>query len=306
MKYGDKGKHVRHLQLALQRAGYELPTFGADSHLGDETWEALKDFALDNEFVWAPEIKDSVVAAMLNQMDEMPAQAEDKLDFVRSYDLSQQGVPASVQRKFRMRGGRVVRRAPSAVNGITIHQTAVQFEVTDRQIAAADGDKCLALATRVKKVAAHFVSFDGFYTKNYPLDFYVYHAGALNRKTLGLEVDGLYPGLLDDPDTELREDLESLWKGTPTVLTEGRVKAARAALRSMVQEGRKLGMPIKYIYAHRQSSATRRADPGEEIWRKVVLEYGVPVLGLETRPDFTIGTGRAIPDEWDPDGTTPY
>lgn len=305
MKYGDKGKHIRDLQVSLQKAGYELPTFGADGHLGDETWEALQDFALDHDFVWAPEIGDSLVSAMVSQMQESP-EAADNLLRVPSYDLREEPVPFTVSRKFRMRGGKVVRRAVSAVDGITIHQTGVQFGVNERQIAAAGGDERLALAKRVKKVAAHSVSFDGFYTKSYPLDFYIYHAGLLNRKTLGLEVDGLYSGLMDDPDTELREDLASLWRGSPTELTEGRVKGAKAALRYLVDEGRKLGMPIKYIYAHRQSSATRRSDPGEEIWRKVVLEYGVPVLGLETRPAFTIGTGRPIADEWDPDGTAPY
>jgi hypothetical protein len=305
MKYGDKGKHVRHLQLTLIKAGYELPKFGADSHFGDETWEALQDFALDHEFVWAPELKDSAVAAMMNQMDESPASVDD-VATVPSFDLRQEPVPSSVYRKFKMRSGKVVKRAPIVVDGITIHQTGVLYSVNDRQIAAANGDERLALANRAKKIAAHAVSFDGFFTKTYPLEWYIYHGNGLNRKTLGLEIDGLYPGLLDKPETVELEHLTSIWKGTATDLIDRRVKSARAALRYLVDEGRKLGMPIKYIYAHRQSSATRRSDPGEELWRKVVEEYAVPELGLETRPTFTTGSGRVIPDDWAPNGDGPY
>ncbi len=82
------------------------------------------------------------------------------------------------------------------------------------------------------------------------------------------------------------------------------------ALALNVREGRKLGMPIEYVHAHRQSSATRRADPGEELWKRVVLEFGVPVLGLTTEPARTLpgrnGDGRPIPLEWDPDGVGSY
>jgi len=305
MKYGDTGKHIRHLQLTLIRAGYELPKYGADSHFGDETWEALQDFALDHEFIWAPELKDTAVAAMMNQMDESPA-AVDDLASVPFYDLRQEPIPPAVYREFKMRSGRVVKRATVVVDGITIHQTGVLYSVNDRQIAAANGDRNLALATRAKKIAAHAVSFDGFFTKTYPLEWYVYHGNGLNRKTLGLEIDGLYPGLLDKPETVELEHLTSIWKGTATDLTDQRVQSARAALRYLVEEGRKLGMPIRFIYAHRQSSGTRRSDPGEELWRKVVEEYAVPELGLETRPAFTSGSGRVIPDDWSSGGVGSY
>lgn len=305
MKYGDKGKHVRHLQLTLIKAGYELPKFGADSHLGDETWEALQDFALDNEFVWTPEIKDTAVAAMLNVLESSDF-AVDDIANVPSYDLIQEPIPGRAAKKFKTRSGKVVKRVPSMVSGITIHQTGVLYGVNDRQLAAAGGDERLALSTRAKKIAAHAVAFDGFYTKTYPLSWYVYHGNGLNRKTLGLEIDGLYPGLLDKPETVELEHLTSLWKGTATDLTDSRVTAAKAALRYLVEEGRKLGMPIRYIYAHRQSSGTRRSDPGEELWRKVVLEYAVPVLELVPRQKFTVGAGKPIPDDWDPEGEGPY
>lgn len=305
MKFNERGKHVRELQLALMKAGYELPKFGADAHLGDETWEALQDFALDHDFVWAPEIPDSSVQAMLKEMKESEV-SQDPIIEIPSYDLRNESFPERVRGRFRIRGSNVVRRVPSAVDGITLHQTAVKYGVNDRQLREANGDERLALSNRFKNTPYHAVSSDGFFSKNYPLVWYTHHGNGLNRKTLGLAVEGLYPGLLDDPDTIEREDLLSLWKGTATTFTDARCKAARAALRYLVEEGKRIGMPIRYLYAHRQSSQTRRSDPGEEIWRKVGIEYGVAVLGLETRPDFVTGTGRAIPDEWSSDGSVPY
>lgn len=296
MKYNQKGEHVLHLQKALIEAGYELPVYGADGHLGDETWEALKEFALDHDFVWAPSLSDNFVASMLNQMEANPA---DPLATLLFFDLRTESVPFDKASRFRMRNGSVIRRNPRVIDSVVIHQTGIEFGITERQVDRAGGDSDLALARRAKNIPAHAVSFDGFYVKNYPLSYYGYHAGHLNRKSLGLEIDGLYPGVANDPNT--------VWGNkTPTMFTKERMDAARAALRYLVEDGKTAGMDIKYIYAHRQSSSTRRSDPGEEIWRKVVLEYAVPVLGLTTRPDFTVGTGRAIPKEWDSDGTDKY
>ena len=61
-------------------------------------------------------------------------------------------------------------------------------------------------------------------------------------------------------------------------------------------------MPIEFIWAHRQSSASRRSDPGQSLWQEVVLAYAVPVLGLKTQPARIWGDGRPIPVEWQPDG----
>lgn len=306
MKFNDKGTSVRQLQRALIKSGYELPRFGADSHLGEESWEALQDFALDNEYVWAPEISDTLISSMLKDMEERDSPVLDDLSSTTVYDLREDPITMKGRNKLRMRGAEPVRRASTAVNGIVIHQTGIEYGVDRWKLKEAKGDKQLAIARRAKDIAAHAVSFGGFYSQVYPLSYYVYQAQALNRRTLGLEIEGVYPGLMDDPDTLEREDLLSLWKGIPTVFTKQREKSAKAALRYLFEEGRRLNMPIKYIYAHRQSAQMRRSDPGEEIWRKIVLDYAVPVLGLETRPGLTIGTGRSIPEDWDSEGYGPY
>ena len=100
----------------------------------------------------------------------------------------------------------------------------------------------------------------------------------------------------------LKEKPSSAWKGADNAhtYTDKTHEAAKAALKHLVEEGRKQGMPIKYIWAHRQTYKSKRGDPGGEIWRKLVLEYAVPVLGLEVQNELTYRTGKTIPVEWDP------
>ena len=211
------------------------------------------------------------------------------------------------RRKVRKRRGQPVRRDPSQVTGIVLHQTAVEYGVSQRQIDASGGDERLALARRGLDVACHAIAFRaGFYVAAHDLAVHVNHGNGLNATTLGLEVDGRYPGLMDDPETAPREDLRTTWGGDPTVLTDATVETARAALAWLVEEGRREGMPIRYVYAHRQSSDTRRSDPGEELWRRVVLDYAVPELGLETQPARTWGRGEPVPLEWAPAGVGRY
>jgi len=146
----------------------------------------------------------------------------------------------------------------------------------------------------------------GYFVAAHPLRAYVNHGNRFNASSLGLEIDGRYPGLMDDPETAAREDLRTTWGGEPTTLTDETVRAACAALGWLVTEGRAEGMPIEYVVAHRQSSDTRRSDPGEEIWRRVVLDFAVAELGLTPIRDSKWREGSPIPIEWDPDGIGSY
>src|SRR5690606_7769198 len=134
--------------------------------------------------------------------------------------------------KTRRRAGRTVLRDPATVTGVVLHQTAVEYGVAAYQVRAARGDADLALARRALQIGAHVTACRaGLFAAAYPLCAYVHHAHGLNESTLGLEVDGRYPGLEDDPATVAREDLASTWRGEPTELTERTVETARAALR---------------------------------------------------------------------------
>jgi len=225
----------------------------------------------------------------------------------RGYDLidEQDYVYPQGKRKAKLNSlGLVTKRDPADITHVVFHQTAVEFGVSARQIAASGGDRTLALARRALDVACHvFASRQGFYVKTHPLVDYIQHGNGYNAFSLGMEIDGRYAGLEDDPATVAREDLNTTWKGDPTELTEQTIRAACAALQYLVIEGRKQGMPLTHVVAHRQSSPTRRSDPGQAIWQEVVLGYAESELGLQVDLDDFLthrkGPGRAIPHQWD-------
>lgn len=197
----------------------------------------------------------------------------------------------------RIERGKTVVRDPKTVTGIGIHQTACVFgpKDIDRRNRRALNVPCHALAFR-----------DGTYVTAFPLEWFVHHGNELNAFTLGLEIEGHYSGLPDDPSTPVREDIKTTWKGNPTPFDDLAIETARAALKYLVEEGRKRGMPIEWIWAHRQTNGSKPSDPGWEIWKHVVLDYGVPVLGLRTQVDKTWRDGKPIPAQWEPGATGKY
>jgi len=194
--------------------------------------------------------------------------------------------------------GKTLVRDPKSITGIGIHQTACVFgPLNDREKAY----------KRASGIPAHVTAFrDGVYVAAAPLDWFLYHGNELNSFSLGLECEGHYPGLLDDPKTPIREDIKTTWGGTPTPLDDKAIETFRAALKWLVDNGRAAGMPIEYIWAHRQSNGQKPSDPGMGIWQKVVLEYGVPVLGLKTQPEKAWRDGKPIPTNWETGGVGKY
>jgi len=207
-------------------------------------------------------------------------------------DLRRTALPDDVVRaRYKHRGGVIVMRDPKTITGIVVHQTACTFGPSD------DADR---RHRRAQRIPAHATAFrDGTFVTPCDLPAYAQHGHRLNGRSLGLEIEGRYSGEVDDPATAPREDLGSTWGGPPDVVTDLVVECARVALKWLVDEGRRLGCPIKFVWAHRQSSATRRSDPGAELWRRVVLLYAIPALGLEAQPGLVVGDGRPIPRSWD-------
>jgi peptidoglycan hydrolase-like protein with peptidoglycan-binding domain len=310
MKYNDKGKDVLDMQHALLGQGYQLPKYGADGHFGNETMAALKDFTEHQGIEWtSDEVPQAALDALIIDAVpvEVPPVPDQALGDVKLYDL--RDVPWDTkgdqftqrnQKKFKRSGGKPVVRDPAMITGITVHQTAVKYGVKDYQIHAAGGDENLALARRSLQVACHVMAFcRGFIAAPNPLASYVYHGNSpFNATELGIEIDGNYPGLIGG----------QTWNNSPhpTKVTAALVHAACAGIEYLVREGRKEGMPIEHIHAHRQSSATRRGDPGEELWRKIVLDYAVKELGLIPHQGEVFGDGRPVPTEWDPSGVGSY
>lgn len=199
------------------------------------------------------------------------------------------------------KNGKVVERDLSAITGICFHQTACVFGAPNKK----DPE---SRYRRALDIPCHGVGFlDGVAVLPCPFSWFVYHGNGFNEDCLGLEFEGHFPGLLDDPTTPRREDLKSIWgKKTPTPLSDLAVQCYRDLTKRVVEEAREMGCPVKYAYAHRQSNGDKLSDPGEGIWKRVVLEYAVPVLGLETRPHETRRDGKEIPKQWDPAGRVRY
>ncbi|WP_053236002.1 N-acetylmuramoyl-L-alanine amidase [Sandaracinus amylolyticus] len=191
--------------------------------------------------------------------------------------------------------GRVLERDPRDVDSVTLHQTACVFGP------ASDREKRLA---RAMKIGAHATAFrEGVGVLAMPLRWQGIHANALNATSIGLEIEGLYAGLQDDPTTAPREDLRTTWGRPPLELTELVVETARALLTRIVELAAAEGIELRYVRAHRQASGARRSDPGEGLWRAVALEHAVARLGLRVEPDRTwvsksSGEGRPIPEAW--------
>ncbi|HLT36781.1 MAG TPA: N-acetylmuramoyl-L-alanine amidase [Enhygromyxa sp.] len=294
MRYGDQGHEVRALQRALLAKGYALPKYGDDGDFGQETRMALERFASDRELAWKPddELPEPLLHALGVEHEEVeiipPSSEVVDLGGVELYDLrGEQTDPHPKSKKDRH--GNTVRRSPMTIDSIVLHQTAIRFSAPSNEL----------LARRGLGVACHAIAFyPGFVAWTADVLWYIYHADRLNARSLGLEVDGNYPGLIGG----------RVANGKETPLTNAVVKAARMGVKLLVEEGRRAGCPIKFIYGHRQCDSWRRADPGQGLWQRVVLEYAVPELELIARPTETFShpkgasrKGRPIPTSWDPD-----
>lgn len=170
-------------------------------------------------------------------------------------------------------------RDPKSIDGICVHQTACVYGPHD------DTQK---KHERAFNIPIHAVAFnDGSLVLPYPPLWYLFHGGGWNSRSLGIEIEGKYD---DGPDQ----------------MTDLAVACARQGITELVTRGRALGCPIRHVWAHRQSAGDRRDDPGREIWKRVVLEHAVAVLGLIPQQSVHLKDGRSIPVSWDPNGIGPF
>ena len=125
------------------------------------------------------------------------------------------------------------------------------------------------------------------------LDKRLWHAHRFNGRSVGIEVEGYYLGVEDNPRTFWRPKEEP--GRMPMTLTAGMRAAIVAAIGATVDMVAAAGGKIEYIGAHRQSYGNKRSDPGEAIWQVALLCQ--KALGLKEAP--TLLRGRPIPESWD-------
>lgn len=187
------------------------------------------------------------------------------------------------------------------VRGVTLHQTACWM-----------GEK----PERYWHIGAHFaVTREGRIFRMADLDRLVIHGNGWNNQCVGIEVDGLYAGLEDDPNTIPNEALLTTWndpttkvRETPMKVTAESMTRLRQLLRWIYFEIARNGGAQKVLGAHRQSSGNRENDPGQAIWQssavpiqaELRLSDGGPGFFLTNPPEHG-GNGKPIPTAWNPD-----
>lgn len=144
---------------------------------------------------------------------------------------------------------------------------------------------------------AHYgITQEGIPIRVNPIDMMIWHAQRLSRRSIGIEIEGNYPGLAHSPNT--------LWAGGggPHTLGDNMVRAAFTILEDIC-----LQVNITHVYGHRQSSKNRRADPGEAIWRQIGIPFR-ETLGCS--PDDLVqrfgDKSREIPAGWDDNAAGMY
>jgi hypothetical protein len=197
----------------------------------------------------------------------------------------------------RLRGQRIIdRRAHAAqvhsgyatrardlshVTGICVHQTAADM-----------GED----PARYDTMGAHVgVTRGGRIIQLHDPERWVCAANGWNAGTVSIEISGRYCGIEGDERTYWRNPKNPL---PPQKLTPEATEAGRAAIRWIVADVEKRGGKIRVIVTHRQSSAQRLSDPGQEICQQIIVPIAAE-LGIEFASDAVLGDGKPCPEQWD-------
>jgi hypothetical protein len=130
-------------------------------------------------------------------------------------------------------------------------------------------------------------------------DRLVSHGNGWNSGTVGIEIDGLYAGVEGDPAT-VWNDPSTARREEGMVLTSESIIATQHAIRWIVQEIMDHKGRVNALVAHRQSSGSRRNDPGSAIWKSIALPLHAELGLIDGGINFKLGDGYAIPEAWDP------
>lgn len=278
LKKGSEDPYVTIAQQQLIALGYGLPRFGADGVLGDETLYAYGVFlvsqALRAPTDERPKSISPAGAAALNMAFEALAQGGSRANIID-------------ERANHPHSGRSVSmpyRLWPKITAVVLHQTATKF-----------GEK----PTSWHDVPIHFgITRAGKVIQLYDLTEVCNHANGLNRRSVGIEIDGWYAGIEGKPKT--------LWqpKNLPTPrqpmdLPTVQANAVKSTVQWIVNTVAANGGKVTHIHPHRQSSKDRQSDPGSLIWQTVGL-WAQDTMGLsDGGAAFTVGDGRVIPEDWD-------
>ena len=206
---GDTGSTVLQLQRELLALGYTLPRWGADANLGNETFAALDDFLRDHGEVAHPNVN-TVSDELLAYVHTLAVRLASDFAFPKPTIIDRRHA-ASRKHDFGPRSW-------NRVTGWCLHQTACHLGAS-RDLARCDN------------VGAHFVVYqDGRIFWLHDLERLVDHGNAWNSQTIGIEIDGLFAGLEDNPAT-VWDDPSTPYHEKAMSLTEVQADAVKALIR---------------------------------------------------------------------------
>jgi len=177
------------------------------------------------------------------------------------------------------------------ITGVTLHQTGCDMPKSPN---------------KWSRLNAHYgITREGLIVHVNDETDMIWHAQALSKKTIGIEIEGNFPGIIGDMST--------LWKGGGSAcrMTKQQLFASRVLFDYIADRFLRNGSVWRHVYAHRQSSDMRTADPGENIWGEVGIPWGNQLFlkNGETPdggPGFKLGKGKPIPRDWDERRTAKY
>ncbi len=277
LKKRDTGDAVVVLQKALLELGEVLPRYGADGILGDETLGAVRSLLARHGRANADDPSADVVD-------------DAELALIASLQDALHVVPALAglvdRRRFASKTKDRGARAWSDIKGWCLHQTACLLSHSQD-------------LARCDDIGAHWVVYpDGRKLHLHDPNRIIIHGNGWNNATVGIEIDGLFAGVEGDPKTVWDDPSTAKHEPAGTV-TPQQIEAVKAIIRAELQEIRSHGGAPTLLVAHRQSSASRRHDPGSKVWKEIALPL-MTELGLDDGgPGYKLGQGAPIPAEWD-------
>lgn len=270
--WGSSGPHIRKLQVALEGCGLALPKGGVDGILGNETWTKIEAVAGVDELRTNKPLPQAIVDLVLTRGSGNSA----PIDLVKPTGLVRvQGDPGDVHGIRQWRD----------ITDIVLHQTGTWM--TDKP------DRFRTMNAHIGILANHETPI----VQVQDLRAYMHHANSANRFSVGIEINGLFPGLAREFDPKVH---------TAPGPTPSQIANARLAVTYVCDTVSHHGGKVRYIIPHRCVSSTRRSDPGELAWKGVGV-WSMRNTSVGGRPyGWTRGTGRPVPREWDSSSTHPY
>jgi peptidoglycan hydrolase-like protein with peptidoglycan-binding domain len=274
-RHGQHGPEIVKIQENLIALGYGLPKYGADGWLGNETFVAIEEFEYEHGLVESCE--PTLRIATVRKLKEI-AEVSFKSWGPDSTRILETPLIDITEKTGKFRKGT---RDWTEIDGIVLHQTGIRMTNSAKRF------ETLRAHIGIIRKPSRIVLVN-------PLDAYMHHAGRpFNSTKIGIEVNGLFLGVEGNRRTLPHRD-KSL---DNDYLLESDIQAIKDAVNFCRDEVAKHGGSCRYLYAHRQSSATRRADPGSLIWGAVAP--WAREQGMTTPLNELYGKGRRIPRQWD-------